>query len=180
MELHAVNRQRLVAQAHDDVAGLGRDVEILGEALAVDDQRMIARRLEGRGHVLEHALVLVFDARQLAVHRLRRAHHLAAEHLTDRLVAEADAQQRHLLLGGGADEIHADAGLVRRAGAGREHDAGGLQRHGLVDRDLVVAMHDALRAEIAQKVDEVVGEAVVIIDQENHGGILVDSGGLSS
>ena len=97
---------------------------------------------------------------------------MAAEHLADRLVAEADAEQRHLFLGGGADQVHADAGLVRRAGAGREHDAGGLQRQRLVDRDLVVAMHDAARAEIAQEVDEVVGEAVVVIDQEKHGGIL--------
>ena len=48
----------------------------------------------------------------------------------------------------------------------------GFRAMRLVDRDLVVAMHDAARAEIAQEVDEVVGEAVVVIDQEKHGGSL--------
>src|SRR5580704_10369392 len=168
MELHAVDGQRLVAQAHDDVAGLGRDFEVLRKAGAVDDQRMIARCLEGRGHVLEHALALVLDAGKLAVHGGGRAHHLAAEHLADRLMAEADAEQRHLRLGRGPDEIHADAGFVGRARTRRQHDAGGPERHRLVDRDLVVAMHDTSRTQVAQEVDEVVGEAVVIIDQEQH------------
>ena len=140
-----------------------------GKLGALDDQRMIARRLEGRGHVLEHALALVADARQLAVHGHGRAHDLAAEHLADRLMAEADAEQRHLRLGRRLDQVHADAGFVGRARAGRQHDACGLQRHRLVDRDLVVAMHGAARPEIAQKVDEVVGEAVVVIDQQKHG-----------
>src|SRR5688572_29914372 len=36
MELHAVDGQRLVAQAHDDLAGLGSDFEILREARTVD------------------------------------------------------------------------------------------------------------------------------------------------
>jgi hypothetical protein len=33
-------------------------------------------------------------------------------------------------------------------------------------------MHDATRAEVAQEVDEVVGEAVVVIDEQKHGIIL--------
>src|SRR5580704_16595154 len=44
-----------------------------------------------------------------------------------------------------------------------------LERHRLVDRDLVVAVHGAARPEIAQEVDEVVGKAVVVIDQQKHG-----------
>ena len=57
----------------------------------------------------------------LAVHRRRRADDLAAERLADRLVAEADAEDRDLARSGG-DQVEADAGLVRRAGAGRQHD----------------------------------------------------------
>src|SRR3954471_1598340 len=41
MELNAVDRQRLVAQAHDDVAGLGGDLELVRQALARHDQRVI-------------------------------------------------------------------------------------------------------------------------------------------
>ena len=61
MELHAVHRMRLVLQAHDDAVGrLGRDLEHVGQALALDDQRMIARHLEALGQALEHALALVW------------------------------------------------------------------------------------------------------------------------
>ena len=48
-------------------------------------------------------------------------------------------------------------------------DACRLQRHRLVNRDLVVAVHGAARAEIAQEVYEVVGKTVVVIDQQKHG-----------
>ncbi len=146
----------------------GGDFQLGREARLVDDQRVVAGRLEGRGHVLEHALALVLDPRQLAVHRLGRPHDLATEHLADRLMAEADAEQRHLRLGRRRDEIHADAGLVRRARARRQHDAVGLQGERVGDRDLVVAMDDAARPKIAQKVDEVVGETVVVIDQKQQ------------
>src|SRR5260370_19494381 len=47
VELHAMDGQRLVAQAHDDVAGLGGDLKLARKARAVDDQRMITSRLEG-------------------------------------------------------------------------------------------------------------------------------------
>ena len=36
-------------------------------------------------------------------------------------------------------------------------------------RDLVVAMHGDLRAQPAEIVDEVEGEAVVVVDQDDHG-----------
>src|SRR5262249_59073093 len=61
MELHAMDRQALVAQPHDDLAGLGRDLELGRQAGPVDDQRMVTRRLERRGHVLEHPLAPVAD-----------------------------------------------------------------------------------------------------------------------
>ena len=40
-------------------------------------------------------------------------------------------------------------------------------------RDLVVAMHDHVRAQLAEEVDEVEGEAVVVIDQDDHAVIAV-------
>ena len=82
-------------------------------------------------------------------------------------MAEADAEDRN---GRGSlgDQIEADAGLVRRAGAGRQHDRVGLRRQHVGDRDLVVAMHDDIRPQPAQVMDEVEGEAVVIVDQDDH------------
>ncbi len=65
-----------------------------GRRVAVDDQRMIARGLEGRGQAREDALAGVMHRAHLAMHDLVAAHDLAAEGLADRLVAEADAEQR--------------------------------------------------------------------------------------
>ena len=91
-------------------------------------------------------------SRQLAVHRHRRAHHLAAESLPDSLMAEADAEQRNgrRRLG---DQIEADAGFVRRAGAGRKHDGFRLGGDNVGGRNLVVAMHDDVRPQPAQIMD---------------------------
>ena len=106
----------------------------------------------------------------LAVHQRGRAHDRAAIDLADRLVAEADAEDRDFRAGA-LDQRQADAGLVGRAGAGREHDGLGVHGHHLVDGDLVVAAHGELRPQLADVVDEVVGEAVVVIDDENGHGL---------
>ena len=101
------------------------------------------------------------------MHRHRRAHHVAAEGLADRLLAEADAEHRNGRRGL-VDQIEADAGLVRRAGAGREHDRVRIGGDHVARGHLVVAMHGDLRPQLAEIVDEVEGEAVVIVDQDNH------------
>ena len=103
VELHALDGQRLVAHAHDlvdaavVVLGPGGDFQAVGQALALDHQRVVA----GRGRtdwagpantpwsVVEHRA-------GLAVHGRPRAHDLAAEGLADALVAEADAENRQL------------------------------------------------------------------------------------
>ena len=156
--------------------GLGRDLEGGRQARALDDQRVIARHLELVGQALEQPCAAIADRRQLAVHRLGRADHLAAVDLADRLVAEADAEQRDRRPGLG-DQVEADAGLVGRARPRRQHDRLRLHADRRVDGDLVVAEDLARRTELAQEVDEVIGEAVVVIDQEQHGGLVRFSGG---
>ena len=93
------------------------------------------------------------------------------EGLTDGLVPQADAQDRHGR-GRAGDQGQADAGLVWCAGAGRQQHGGGVQRPGLVRRQVVVAHHMRRRAQLREVVDEVVGEAVVVIDDEDHGAVL--------
>ena len=53
-------------------------------------------------------------------------------------------------------------------GPGESRIAEGLQRHRRLDVDLVVAADDGLGAELAEIVEEVVGEAVVVVDQQQH------------
>ena len=168
MELHAMHGIALVLQAHDHAVGrLRGDLELVGQARALDHQRMIARGGEVLRDAGEHALAGVMHLRQLAMHQGRRAHHAAAIDLADGLMAEADAEDRHRRPGA-LDQLEADAGPVGIARAGRQHD--GLRRLGqhLIDGDLVVAVDARRRAQFAEEMDEVVGEAVVIIDQRQH------------
>ncbi len=54
-------------------------------------------------------------------------------------------------------------------GPGEMTDALGLERRDFVEGDFVVALHQHLRAEFAEVLDEVVGEGVVVIEDEEHG-----------
>ena len=167
MELYAMHRQAFVRGAHHKPVGLGGDRKRAGKRCAIDHQRVIARRPEWPVDAAKHALALVRHLGELAVHRHRRAHHVAAERLADRLQTETHAEHRD---GGGRllDEVEADAGFVGRAGAGREHDRVRVGADDVGGRYLVVAMHDDVRPKLAEVMDEVEGEAVVVVDQDNH------------
>jgi len=163
------DRQGLVRKTHDQmVVGFSDGRKLVGHGGAIDHQRMVARGLERAIDASEHAVALVLDRRELAMHRDGCPHHLAAEHLPDCLVAEADAEQRNGR-GRRLDQVKADAGIVRRAGAGRQHDRLRVGANHLGGRDLFVAMHHHLRTQFTQIVKQVEGEAVVIVDQDDHG-----------
>ena len=91
----------------------------------------------------------------------------SAERLADGLLAQADPQDRRLA-GEVLDDINADAGLFRRAGTGGDHDL--LRRHhfDVLDGHLVVAHHLDVGTQFAEVLVEVVGEAVVVIDKQDH------------
>ena len=55
-------------------------------------------------------------------------------------------------------------------GPGRQHDRLRLARERVRDGELVVAPHLAARADVAQEVEQVEGEGVVVVDQQDHGG----------
>ena len=81
------------------------------------------------------------------------------------LGCQADAKDRRRRLKP-VDQCQTDARFARRAGTGREQDCIRLHLRDLVECDLVVAEHHRLGAQFAEIVHEVVGEAVVIIDDE--------------
>ena len=56
--------------------------------------------------------------------------------------------------------VHGPGDSTIASGCGRDHIGG---------RDLVVAMHDDVRPQPAEVVEQVEGEAVVIVDQDDHG-----------
>jgi hypothetical protein len=86
-----------------------------------------------------------------------------------RSLAEADSQDRDPTLGEGADEIVRKTRFFRRTRTGRNQHPLGFQREGGFDGDLVVAMDLHLHVHLAQILDEVVGEGIVVVDDQQHG-----------
>src|SRR5262245_14078709 len=168
MKLHTVHGVALVLQPHNDaVARLSRNLQRVGQAGALDYERMVARGREVLRNAGEDAFAGVMHLRQFAVHQGRRTHDATAINLTDGLVAEAAAEDRHARPGV-FDQLEANPGAVGIARSGRKHDRLGSFRQDLIHGDLVVAIDSRGGAQFAEEMDEIVGEAVVVIDQREH------------
>jgi hypothetical protein len=107
----------------------------------------------------------VQDLRRLAVYGLA-AHYLGPEGLSDRLVAQADAEDGDLA-GELLDYLDRGAGLLRRARTGRDHYPIWVELEDLFRRDLVVAPDEYLPAQLPEVLDQVVREGVVVVDDQN-------------
>ena len=101
------------------------------------------------------------------MHEAAGADDIATEDVADGLMAEADAEE-----GGGFTEAldhgAADASFLGGAGAGGDADVVWIELSYLIQSDLVVAadFHDG--SHLAEVLDEVVGEGVVVVDDEEH------------
>ena len=91
MELHAFDRKLPVAQTHHQpVLRLRRHLEHSRYRLALDHERVIARRGERARKTREHTGAVVANLRRLAVHHVRRSHDPAAVEL-QKALDRADA-----------------------------------------------------------------------------------------
>jgi len=108
--------------------------------------------------------------RGLAVHQSRGRDHPRAEGLPDRLVPEADPQDRDAP-GEALDGRHGDARILRPSGPGRDDQAARLERLELVHGQAVVAQDAHLGAHLHQVLVEVVGERVEVVDHDQHGNL---------
>ena len=82
-------------------------------------------------------------------------------------MTEADAEDGDLA-GHVADEVDGDAGFLGRAGTGGEKDAVGGEGFDFFRRELIVAADDDVGAELAHVLDEVEGEGIVVVENEDH------------
>ena len=98
------------------------------------------------------------------MHDLGRPHDLSAEDLADALVAETDPEHGEPFASELGDRGRAHAGVLGPAWARRHEQGGGFERPDAGDVDGIVADHDRLGAELAEVLDEVVDEAVVVVD----------------
>src|SRR4051812_15598558 len=138
-----------------------------GQAPPLDAPRGGARGDKVVFDAFEDTPAVVADARGLAVHDAPGPHHLSAEGLADRLMAEAHAEERHAARER-RDQLERDAGIAGGARTRREHDVGRRERRDFVDGNLIVPEHPHLRPELAQVLRQVVSERVVVVDQRNH------------
>src|SRR5919112_4147357 len=97
------------------------------------------------------------------MHRLA-AHHPSAVRGGERLVPEAHSEHRHSVLGVAADRVLGETCLLRRARARRHDHAVGAALEQLRQ---IVAHHLDVGPELAEVLDEVVGERVVVVDYEH-------------
>ena len=101
------------------------------------------------------------------MHQVRSANDITTEGMTDGLVAEAHPEDG-LLAGEGLDHRARDTGFGGRARTGRNHHAVRIQRQRFLDGDLVIAVHLLLHAQLPEVLDQVVGERIVVIDDQQH------------
>ena len=92
MKLDAVNGQRAVPDRHDFAAavGCGRPsihLEVAGERGRIDNEAVVAGRLDRARQSGEESVPRVLDLIDLAVHQSLGPHDRAAKHLADRLMA---------------------------------------------------------------------------------------------
>src|SRR3954467_9084345 len=105
--------------------------------------------------------------RGLAVHETVGSHNTAAKRFSYGLVAQADAEQGYASRRG-ADEGNGDACFTWGTRTGRDHDGGRLQGQYLCHRQSVVAIDHRIGAQLTGVLDQVIGEAVVIVEDEEH------------
>src|SRR2546422_8676281 len=125
---------------------------------------MITAGVELLGDVFEDGFIIMLNLRRLAVKELRRPHYLPAEHLTNRLMTQAHAENRQLA-GEMADDFHGHTGIIGCARSWRNHDSiWPDRRFNLVNGDLIVAAHLDPLAQFAEILDQVVSARIVVID----------------
>lgn len=153
---------------HDHaVGGARRDGQARGQRRLVDDQRVIAAGGQRIGQAGEDSLSVVKHVADAAMHRFGCPYDPRAQRCGNGLMAQTDAQQGNR----GRKPPHyrqRTAGFARRARPGRQENRSRAPAGDVVQFQRVVAAHDGLLAQLLQVAGEIVHEAVVVVDQQNH------------
>src|SRR5882672_11627326 len=99
------------------------------------------------------------------MHEAPGANHTAAKHPDQRLMAEADPEDRNALRKR-LDHAHRDARVVRRPGPRRDREMCRYEGARRFDADRIVAKHAHVCAQDEERLHQVVSEGVIVIDQQ--------------
>ena len=163
MELHAFDFVAAVTEAHDDpVVGLGGDRQFARQGFFLNDEGMVARGREGIRKLAENILAIVMDLARFAMKEFRSADDFPAERGANGLMAEANPEDRNFS-SEALDQLDGNTRFLRRARAGRNHDALRLTANNFFHGNFVVAMHFDLTTQLAEILREVVGNKIMTI-----------------
>src|SRR6202049_1012874 len=154
MELHSLDRVPAMAQPHDGALAVffcspGADFQFRGKTFFLDDQGVVASGSHRDRQSLKNTFIVMHDRAGLAVHKVCGAYYVAAEGRANGLMSKAHPEHWHFS-NEVAYEINADAGILRRAGTGRNYDALGLHCFHIRNRNLVVTANLNLGTQFPQ------------------------------
>ena len=145
MELQSKKGLFAMPNGHDfalavrSVAPGGYDQRV-GQRVGLDYEAVITRGLKWVIESCEQRAAVVMNPVSFSVHQAFRGNNSSAQCLSDRLMTQADTQDRQLA-GQLLNAFHGDTRLVWRAWAGRDHHAVRASLQDFLDADLVVAVH---------------------------------------
>jgi len=168
VELHSLHIELAMPQPHDQIFLIaGGDLQAIRQAGFLNNQRMITTGGERLGQVGIQAVALVRNLGRFSMHRLRRPYYVAAKYFTDNLVAEADAEDWQFA-GEFTHDFFAEAGIIWRAGAGRNDNRVIVGGGNFGQADPVVAYDLQRMAQIGDRLIHIVSEGIIVIDKQNH------------
>lgn len=168
MKLHAVKWEMPMLQTHNDTVFCpGSALQHIRAGFGVDDETVVAGGHERIRQTGKHAGIFMKHGTQFAVNGLRGPDDVATIDLTDSLMTEADTQDRDMR-SGSPNEIAADTSLGRGAGAWGDDDGFRPENNGLLNSQGIVAAYITFSPEFTEIVNEIEGEAVIIVDQQDH------------
>ncbi len=151
---------------HDFRLFFGRgNFEFRRNTRALDDERMIPHPDERRRNPAKQSFFVVNYFGSFAVKNSGRGNNFAAERVANTLMPEAHPENRRR--GELANYFGIDAEILRIVGSSRSGGNDDVRRRELADflnRKFVVAENDRIRTELAQKLEQIKSERVVIID----------------
>src|SRR5207248_1347444 len=135
------------------------------QTIAFYDEGMITGSFERLRHTFKNACAVVRNRGSFPMHQFWGAHDFAAENFADALVTEANAKQRNVWPEF-TDDVATDSRVARPARSRRDADAFWNKLSNVSRIKRIVAFDQNVRAQLAENLREVVGERIVIIDQE--------------
>ena len=169
VELHAFNRERLVANAHDVAVGrAGGHFEVRRKRRFVNDQAMVSREDVLLADGAEKSLAVEIDFFGDAMLDELGLHNLCTEGVTDGLVTEAHAQNREFARKV-LDGFHGYAGVFGAARARAHNKAARVQFFDVGNGAFAATEHaDFFVSDFCQRLVDVVSKRVVVIDNDDH------------